>query len=163
MLNSNWGGRRPKAGRHREKTVLPSRFAASLLSLLRTIGLDDRPDSLVSKLVAEDVDNRGLNEETAYGLLGRFQPVIIESIEPIDSASITEEEEKLIRGPNALIGNAPIYGMWLVTWRPERYADVQRYPHSWKVMVVKSIAPNTGTPAFMTAPARGSVPTYVDL
>lgn len=95
----------------------------------------------------------------AHALLGRFQDIVIRSIEPIDRATLTKEEWDQIRGPNALVGNADVYSAWLVTWTPTRYANA---PYPWQVMVVKSISPLTGEPAFMTVPARGKVPTYFE-
>ncbi len=82
---------------------------------------------------------------------------IIRSIEPISVDTLTEKDWEDIRGPGSLVGNGPIFGVWLVSWTPAEHADA---PHPWKVMVVKSISPVTGKPAFMTTPARGVVPVY---
>lgn len=113
----------------------------------------------VLPLEQEESEMEALNEARAHALLGRFQEIVIRSIEPIDRATLTKEEWDQIRGPNALVGNADVYGAWLVTWTPTRSAYA---PSPWQVMVVKSISPLTGEPAFMTVPARGKVPTYFE-
>jgi hypothetical protein len=98
--------------------------------------------------------------DSIFSLLTKINSdVVIRSIEPVGLDTLTEEEWKQIRGTGALVGNAPVYGAWLVSWTPERFIHV---PYPWKVMVVLSIAPNTGTPAFMTVPARGEIPTYFE-
>ncbi len=122
-----------------------------------------KPEPSVSE-DAKEVSERNalqeeLNEATAYGLLGRFQNIIIRSIERIDINTITPEEWQQIRGTGALVGNAPVYGAWMVAWTPAQYANA---PFPWKVMVVKSTSPLTGEPAFMTTPARGEVPVYFE-
>jgi len=96
---------------------------------------------------------------TMQGLLGRFQDIVIRSIEPISIDTLTEEDWRQIRGPGALVGKAPVYSAWMVTWTPKKYANV---PIPWKVMVVKSTSPITGEPAFLTTPARGEVPIYFE-
>ncbi len=106
----------------------------------------------------KEIEMEELNEATAHALLGS-QDIVIRSIKPIDQATLGKEEWDQIRGPNALVGNADVYGAWLVTWTPTRYTNA---PYPGQVMVVKSISPLTGEPAFMTVPARGRVPTYFE-
>ncbi len=161
------GPGRPRKGKgtmHFDLTI-PVDVMEALGSLMSMIGISNKSaevaNAIIDRLTVKE-KNEKLNEETAQALLGRFQEVIIHSIELVDPSTITGEEEKIIRGPGALVGNAEIFGIWMVTWRPAKYANTQRYPRPWKVMVVKSIAPNTGTPAFMTAPARGQIPVYSD-
>ncbi len=127
------------------------------------INVMDAFDALLHMMITDSITEKAgteeLNKATAYGLLGRFQDIVIRSIEPISLDSLTEEEWSQIRGTGALVGNAEVFGAWLVSWAPTRYANVR---DPWRVMVVKSISPLTGEPAFMTTPARGYVPTYFE-
>lgn len=154
---------RPRTGtgtKHFDLT-LPVNVMNAFDALLHMMGLTR--SSQIAKVIADSITEKAeteeLNEATAYALLGRFQDIVIRSIEPISLDSLTEEEWTQIRGTGALVGNAEVYGAWLVIWTPVQYANA---PYPWQVMVVKSISPLTGEPAFMTVPARGKVPTYFE-
>ena len=154
---------RPRTGtgtKHFDLT-LPINVMDAFDALLHMMGLTR--SSQIAKVITDSITEKAgteeLNKATAYGLLGRFQDIVIRSIEPISLDSLTEEEWSQIRGTGALVGNAEVFGAWLVSWAPTRYANVR---DPWRVMVVKSISPLTGEPAFMTTPARGYVPTYFE-
>ena len=162
------GPGRPRKQTHQQRVdfTLPERIIVSLDTMLDTMGISNRSAKVAEAIanyltlqVKEKENQEELNEATAYGLLGRFQNIIIRSIERIDINTITPEEWQQIRGTGALVGNAPVYGAWMVTWTPAQYANA---PFPWKVMVVKSTSPLTGEPAFMTTPARGEVPVYFE-
>src|SRR5579859_2591046 len=94
------GPGRPRKQTHNQRVdfTLSERIIAALDTMLDTMGIANRSAKVAEAierfltLPAKEDSKEGLNEATAYGLLGRFQQIMIRSIEQVDMESITPEE-----------------------------------------------------------------------
>jgi hypothetical protein len=98
-----------------------------------------------------------LTEQFSH-LLRLSNPIILD-IEEIPVNTLSDEDWEKIRGSGCLVGNAPVNRAWLVEWKPQRCT----HDHRWQILIVDSISPLNGQPAYLTTPARSRIPLCEDV